>query len=318
MKNFLKLIGTTLFVLILTGCGGTAIYNIDNSNTIDTKTSMKQVEIAIKNGVTRKHWSVKKVQNGLLSATINVRNKHIATVSIPYTSKGYKIDYTSSEGLGYNMDKNTIHKNYNKWIRNLEKNINYELAKIGISQTGSAIRKAPMSHSTTVNQPTQVTSNLSKASAMNTNGQTIYIKSIIPYSATAPVATNIKTECTIDKQLSDFIVASAKARGLNVVVKDQIAKNEIELKVEIADAVSRGGAFRGHNKYVIINGALVKGGKSFQSFKAARISGGGYWGAYKSSCSVLGRTVKALGNDTAIWLSNPIDGARLADTYLIR
>lgn len=313
MKKILQFMAGTLILLVLTGCGGATIYNIDNSNTIANKSTLKQVETAIKKGILKKYWSVKKEKSGLLTATINVRNRHIAVVSIPYTSKGYKIDYKSSEGLKYDATKNTIHPNYNKWVGNLEKNINYELAKIGMIQTTSAIRTTP-----TVQTTKAVASNLKKSGTVNIEGKTIYIKNIIPYAETAPIAPNIKAECTIDQQLSDFIISSAKASGLNVVAKNNIGKNDIELKVEIVDAVSRGGAFRGHNKYVSINGSIVKGNKVYQSFQAARMSGGGFWGAYKGSCSVLGRTVKALGNDVGIWLSSPVDGAKLGDAYLIR
>ena len=319
MKSIFKYIGTALFVLILTGCGGAAIYNIDNSNTIASKTSMKQVETAIKKGALRKNWSVKKEKEGLLTATVNVRGRHIAVVSISYNTKGYKIDYKDSQGLDYDASANTIHKNYNKWISNLERNINYELAQIGLQQTSSAIQTTnPTSQPVAAKPATVTAANVKKAGDLNLDGKTIYIKSVIPYAPTAPVAPNIKAECIIDQQLSELIVSSAQANGLNIKVKNDIGKNDIELKVEIADAVSQGGAFRGHNKYVAINGALVQGDKQFQSFKAARISGGGFWGAYKSSCAVLGRTVEALSKDVGVWLSSPIDGARLGDTYLIR
>jgi len=318
MKNFLQYISSVLVILVLAGCGGAAIYNIDNSNTIQDKVSMKQVETAIKKGALRKNWSIKKEKEGLLTARINVRGKHIAIVSIPYTTKGYKIDYKDSQGLNYDASANTIHKNYNKWITHLERNINYELAKIGVNQTSSSIRTNPTPQPVVSKTTVTTNSNLKKAGDLNLEGKTVYIKSIIPYAPMAPVAANIKAECTIDQQLSEFIVASAQEIGVNIVVKDNIEKNDIQLKVEIVDAVSRGGAFRGHNKYVTISGALVQGGKQYQSFKAARISGGGFWGAYKSSCAVLGRTVKALGKDVGMWLANPIDGTKLGDVYLIR
>jgi hypothetical protein len=318
MKSLFKYMSTVLFILILTGCGGTAIYNIDNSNTITSKSSIKQIETAIKKGALRKSWSVKKEKEGLLTATINVRGRHIAVVSISYDAKGYKINYKDSQGLDYDASSNTIHKNYNKWITSLERNINYELAQIGIHQNSSAIQTTNPVSQPVVTKTTTATTNLKKSGDLNLEGKTIYIKSIIPYSATAPVAPNIKTECIIDQQLSEFIISSAKASGLNIVAKNDIGKNDIELKVEIVDAVSQGGAFRGHNKYVSISGVLVQGDKSYQSFKAARISGGGFWGAYKGSCAVLGRTVEALGKDVGVWLSSPIDGARLGDLYLIR
>ena len=321
MKKVIHLLSLTLIGLFLIGCGGTAIQNIDNSGTIDKKVSLKQVEAAIKKGAMRKNWATKKIQDGLLESRVNVRGKHVAVVNISYNTKGYKIDYKDSQGLKYDASSNTIHKNYNKWVHSLQRNIDYELAQIGIHRNTSAATAAPTPAPVVYQQPATVTpstAHLKKSGEVSIEGKTIYVKSIIPYAQNAPVATNIKTECIIDKQLSEFIVSNAQANGMNIVVKDNIGKDDLELKVEIIDAVSRGGAFRGHNKYVTISGALVKGDKVYQSFKAARISGGGFWGAYKSSCAVLGRTVKALGNDVAIWLSSPMDGAKLGDTYLIR
>ena len=39
----------------------------------------------------------------------------------------------------------------------------------------------------------------------------------------------------------------------------------------------------------------------------------GGFGAGQGSCSVLGRTVRAIGSDIASWLVSPVDGARLGD-----
>lgn len=317
MKKVIHLLLLTTIGLIFFGCKATTIQNIDNSGTIQKKVTMQQVEMAIKKGAMRKNWATKKIQEGLLEATVNVRGKHIAVVDIAYNTKGYKIDYKDSQGLKYDAESNTIHKNYNSWVAHLQRNIDYELAQIGLSSntTSTVVSPTPVAQ---VAATPSVASNLKKSGDISLTGKTIYVKSIIPYAATAPIAPNIKAECIIDKQLSEFIVAQAQANGLNVVVKNDIGKNDLELKVEIVDAVSRGGAFRGHNKYVSISGALVQGDKVYQSFRAARISGGGFWGAYKSSCAVLGRTVEALGNDVGLWISSPIDGARLGDTYLIR
>ena len=40
---------------------------------------------------------------------------------------------------------------------------------------------------------------------------------------------------------------------------------------------------------------------------------GGAFAGYKGSCSVLGRTVKAMGKDVAQWLKAPTDEAALGD-----
>ena len=44
-----------------------------------------------------------------------------------------------------------------------------------------------------------------------------------------------------------------------------------------------------------------------------RVSGGGAFGLYKGSCTVLGSTVKVLGRDVSNWLKKPVNGAHLGD-----
>jgi len=58
---------------------------------------------------------------------------------------------------------------------------------------------------------------------------------------------------------------------------------------------------------------LYKNGKRQAGFTASRVSGGGAFGGFKGSCSVLGRTVKILGSDVSLWLLHPVDGAHLGD-----
>jgi hypothetical protein len=141
---------------------------------------------------------------------------------------------------------------------------------------------------------------------------------MVPYAPRARVKANIKQECTLPEALAKDIAKYAAEQGLNVVVKDKIKPNEYELKVQIEEAISAGNAAIGHNKYVVISGSIVKGETRYYSFDAARLSGGGYFGAYRSSCSVLGGIARRLGKDTALWLSNPYNGAELGDTQLIR
>ncbi len=131
MKKLIGLVGTLFFVmLIATGCGrGTMVHNVDNSSYIESKNiTMTQVEQAITKGAIRKGWTTKKIKTGLLESKVNVRGKHFVMVNIAYNTKGYKITYKDSQNMNYNAENNTIHKNYNKWIGNLERNINYELS----------------------------------------------------------------------------------------------------------------------------------------------------------------------------------------------
>ncbi|EAU0260602.1 hypothetical protein A6855_28670, partial [Salmonella enterica] len=51
---------------------------------------------------------------------------HIAEVRITYSATGYSIKYDSSLNLLASGGK--IHKNYNRWVRNLDKDIQINLA----------------------------------------------------------------------------------------------------------------------------------------------------------------------------------------------
>ena len=75
---------------------------------------------------------LKEKKKGLFIARNNVCGKHLVIFSIPYNKNGYKINYLDSQNMKYNANDNTIHKNYNKWIANLEHNINFELYEYGL------------------------------------------------------------------------------------------------------------------------------------------------------------------------------------------
>nr|WP_256834309.1 hypothetical protein [Pseudomonas oleovorans] len=50
---------------------------------------------------------------------------HQAEITIPYSASSYSIRYRDSQNLGYKNGK--IHRNYNKWIHNLDRSIQQEL-----------------------------------------------------------------------------------------------------------------------------------------------------------------------------------------------
>jgi len=313
MKSILHLsILILTVILFLGGCGRVStVQNIDNSSYLQKNIKLSKMESAIKIGAAKKGWQTKKIKKGLIEASIMPRGKHLVVVDINYTSKGYKITYKDSKNMNYDPATNAIHPNYNKWVNYLQRNINYELENIGMGKaTSSNYSKAP---SKVISKK-----RMKKGSHINLNGKTVYIRPLANYSPRSRVSSKIKTECTLPKALNDSIVQFAKNSGVNVKFKNHIKPNEYELKIQIEDAVSSGNAFIGHNKFVDISGSIVKGKTVYYTFDAARRSGGGYFGAYRSSCSVLGRIAKALGKDISLWLSNPYDGAKMGDVELIR
>jgi hypothetical protein len=138
----------------------------------------------------------------------------------------------------------------------------------------------------------------------------------VPYADDAEISSKVRSECVkLQDQLAEFIREYGKANGVDVRLVDDPTRNGPGrvLEVEIVEAVSMGNAFIGHQKFTRVGGTLFDDGKQVASFRARRNSMGGAFGGYKGSCSVLGRTVKALGQDIAQWLRNPQDGGRLGD-----
>lgn len=152
------------------------------------------------------------------------------------------------------------------------------------------------------------------ALAIGTSGaaaaQNVTIQKPVPYSEDNDIADNIKTECRIGEQLSDFLKESAGVPVSFASGALDTSKGRV-LQLEVTDAVSMGNAWMGHQKYTKVRGSLYENGKKVASFKARRNSMGGAFAGYKGSCSVLGRTVKAIAQDIGGWLKAPRDGANL-------
>jgi len=127
MNRISGLILILSLMLIFAGCGGARIINIDKSHLITKQFSKNQVEEAIKRAAVRRGWRIKKVADNLLEATIQVR-KHTVVINIPYDNHGYRINYVKSKNLNYNSQTNTIHKSYNRWVKNLVYDIDNQLS----------------------------------------------------------------------------------------------------------------------------------------------------------------------------------------------
>ncbi|MGB4858066.1 MAG: hypothetical protein WBP11_01940 [Dokdonella sp.] len=150
------------------------------------------------------------------------------------------------------------------------------------------------------------------ASTGAAQAQAVQLHKPVPYAQENDVSDAIKKECHLGEKLADFV----KAKSSVPVELTSQAPNRASgrvLQMEISDAVSMGNAFMGHQKFAKVKGTLFENGKKVASFKARRNSMGGAFGGFKGSCSVLGRTVAAIGADVGKWLAKPVDGAALGD-----
>jgi len=143
----------------------------------------------------------------------------------------------------------------------------------------------------------------------------ISINSLIPYQNENAIQINIRQECNLGQQLSEYITSHAGEQGIAIHRVNQINPKGPGnvLVIEITNAISMGNAFIGHSKATSVQGKLYENGTLKGGFTGGRRSMGGVFAGFKGSCSVLDRTVKVLGEDIARWLKHPTDNARLGD-----
>ncbi|WP_303903331.1 hypothetical protein [Thiohalomonas denitrificans] len=142
----------------------------------------------------------------------------------------------------------------------------------------------------------------------------VVINSTTPYRKGVSVPAAVQRECTLQTQLPDFIESYAEKAGVAVAsVNSASSKKGRVLDMEIIHIVGSGGGAWSGAKSVSVEGKLYTDGKLTGTFTATRHSGGGLFGGYKGTCSILGRCVKALGQDISRWLESPYMDARLGD-----
>jgi hypothetical protein len=121
-----------LLLLMAAGCKSnfnTAPILDIQDQTVDKGLSLSEVEKCIKSAGVRLGWKMTTVSTGLIEATLFNR-QHTAVVSIPFSKTKYSILYKDSKDLY--SDNGTIHKSYNRWIKNLEKEIGIEFSRSSI------------------------------------------------------------------------------------------------------------------------------------------------------------------------------------------
>lgn len=137
----------------------------------------------------------------------------------------------------------------------------------------------------------------------------------VAFNEDAEVPKAVRAECKLDEALPDAIAATAKDDGVTVTFAPQVsgATPGRALEMEITDVAADGNGFIGHRKAMAAKGKLYENGQVIGSFKARRTSMGGVFGGLKGNCSVLERTVTAMGADIGGWLAAPKMDSRLGD-----
>lgn len=134
---------------------------------------------------------------------------------------------------------------------------------------------------------------------------TTRILSHIKYQDEEKIAKNVLAECNLGTPLSESVQKYARNYNIKVDRVDNIEDGEKGnyINIEIVSVTSRNrvttALAQRHAKNVTIKATVFENGKPVHNIERYRGSGGGMFGGFKSSCSVLERTVNTLGNDVA-------------------
>lgn len=123
MKKIVILPLLILFVFALVACGHKA-------ETIDNKIKGNQEPQAIEKSIILAArslgWVVQPVDDQTMTATITSPERSL-TVMITYTPQSYIIQYQSGNNMEFDIEDNSIHKQYTRWVEALDKRIQEEM-----------------------------------------------------------------------------------------------------------------------------------------------------------------------------------------------
>jgi len=107
----------------LAGCTLVAVRNVNDAPVVTGSgkaLTPDQVRVAIVGAGTGLGWTMAATTPGLVTGRIALRG-HTAQIDVRYTATTYSIVYKDSTNLQYADGQ--IHKNYNGWIENLNRDI---------------------------------------------------------------------------------------------------------------------------------------------------------------------------------------------------
>ncbi|MGE7814478.1 hypothetical protein ACQKMW_13740 [Pseudomonas sivasensis] len=137
MSSLLRVTLITLALLTTAGCTSKPVLNTQHDLPANTQVSEEKMKTVIVNALQKREWNVQRLSPQLVQAEITVRNQYYAAIDIRYTRNSYAITYRDSRELGYKDGK--IHRNYNRWVNNLDSDIMAGLRSNGVSsEAGSA------------------------------------------------------------------------------------------------------------------------------------------------------------------------------------
>ncbi|WP_367598379.1 hypothetical protein [Pseudomonas fulva] len=132
MSSLLRAAALGLVLAGIAGCTSKPVLNPSEQLAGATPYSQQQVQQAILKAIVERGWTARSVGASVIQADITVRNTFYAAVDIHYSASQFRIDYRDSRELGY--DDGKIHRNYNRWVYNLDRSIVRQLNALSADQ----------------------------------------------------------------------------------------------------------------------------------------------------------------------------------------
>ncbi|MCP1510164.1 hypothetical protein J2Y83_000291 [Pseudomonas marginalis] len=136
MSSLLRATLITLALLSSAGCTSKPVLNTQHDLPANAQVSEEKVKQAIVAALQKREWTVQRLSPQLVQAEITVRNQFYAAIDIRYTRNSYAITYRDSRDLGYKDGK--IHRNYNRWVSMLDRDIMAGLRNYGVNEANTA------------------------------------------------------------------------------------------------------------------------------------------------------------------------------------
>jgi hypothetical protein len=116
--------------VVLGACTQAPVRNVSQTPVVTgtgKPVTAEQVRSAIVRAGSGLGWQMTPVDPGLVSGRLALRG-HVAVVDVRYSPKDFSITYKDSTGLDYANGQ--IHKNYNGWVENLDRDIRANLLSL--------------------------------------------------------------------------------------------------------------------------------------------------------------------------------------------
>ena len=130
MSSLLRATLITLALLTTAGCTNKPVLNTQHELPATSQVREEKMKQAIVAALQKREWTVQRLSPQLVQAEITVRGQFYAAIDIRYTRNSYAITYRDSRDLGYKDGK--IHRNYNRWISMLDRDILAGLRSTGM------------------------------------------------------------------------------------------------------------------------------------------------------------------------------------------